>query len=64
MKHQKLHKIAPIKELLKSGHKASRFKLLKCIKEFIYQLKNLDEELFEKIQSFLNNIGIGVCVES
>ena len=46
------------------GIKRQGSNFLKCIKEFIYQLKNLDEELFEKIQSFLNNIGIGVCVES
>ena len=39
MKHQKLHKIAPIKELLKSVHKASRFKLFKMYKRVYLSIK-------------------------
>lgn len=37
---------------------------LKYIKELIYEFKNLDEELFEKIQVFINSIGTGVFIES
>ncbi len=46
------------------GIKRQSLNFLKYIKEFIQELKNCGEEMFEKVQFFVKNIGTGVFTES
>lgn len=50
MKHQKLHKIAPIKELLKSG--VQGVKLEPFLKQFVIKLKS------EEMAQIIHTIGL------